>query len=424
MATDLKNLPPTAGTARHLFPEPLRRGFQALEVRNYRLFWFGQLLSLSGTWMQTTAQAWLVLQLSNSPFALGLVTTLQFLPVTLLSLFAGVITDRFSKHRLLLVTQTAALLQAVIFGTLVATGQVQLWHIYVLATFQGLVTAVDNPTRQAFVHELTGRERVGNAVALNSLLFNGARIFGAALGGLIIAHLGVAVALYLNAASFVGVIVNLLRMDVKAFYRAPVSSGGPISRRLAEGLSYVRHTPSVLAIMIVIGAMGTFGYNFSVVLPLLAGFVLHTDAAGLGSLSAFLGLGALFAALTTAYAKRIGVRRLLLGAGAFSLLLAAVALTKTMLVAALLLIALGFSGVIATTSANTLVQLTVPDDLRGRVMSLYILLFVGSTPIGGFLIGSLSSSLGASWALLICASLSLLGIGVAAIYLWRSKELG
>lgn len=420
MATDSQKLPLTAGTARHLFPEPLRRGFQALEVRNYRLFWFGQLLSLSGTWMQTTAQAWLVLQLSNSPFALGLVTTIQFLPVTLLSLFAGVVTDRFSKHRLLLVTQSVALLQALIFGTLVMTGQVQLWHIYVLAAFQGLVTAIDNPTRQAFVHELTGRERVGNAVALNALLFNGARIFGAALGGLVIAHLGVAVALYLNAASFLGVIFNLLRMDVKAFHRAPVDSGGAISRRLLEGLSYVRHTPQVLAVMIVIGAMGTFGYNFSVVLPLLAGFVLHTDAAGLGSLSAFLGLGALFAALTTAYAKHIGLRRLILGAGAFSLLLAAVALTKTMLVAALLLIALGFSGVIATTSANTLVQLTVPDNLRGRVMSLYILLFVGSTPVGGLLIGSLSSSFGASWALLICASLSLLGVGVAAVYLWRS----
>jgi MFS family permease len=408
--------PPPPETKRRL--ASVRRGFQALEVRNYRLFWVGQLFSLGGSWMQTTAQAWLVLQLSNSPFALGLVTTLQFLPVTVLSLFAGVITDRFSKHRLLLFTQGASLLQALVFASLVATAVVQLWHAYVLASLQGLIAAIDNPSRQAFVHEITGRERLSNAVALNALLFNGARIFGAALGGYVIAQFGVAVALYLNALSFVGVITNLLRMDTKAFHAPPQASGGPALRLLLEGLRYVRHTPVVLAIMMVIGAIGTFGYNFSVVLPLLAGFVLNTDAAGLGNLSAFLGLGALFAALTTAYAARITLRRLLLGAAAFSVVLAGVGLSTVFTISAVLLVVLGFAGVIATTSANTLLQLTVPDELRGRVMSLYILLFVGSTPLGGFIIGSLSSTIGASAALLICAGLSLLGVVGAAMYLW------
>jgi MFS family permease len=409
---------PLPESRHHYLPEAIRRGFQALEIRNYRLFWTGQLLSLTGSWMQSTAQAWLVLQLSNSPLALGLVTTVQFLPITLFTLFAGVITDRFPKHRLLLITQTAALLQAIVFGTLVATGWVQLWHVYVLAALHGFINAVDNPTRQAIVPELTGIERLRNAVALNSLVFNGARIFGAALGGLVIAQFGVAAALYLNAVSFVGVITNLLRMDAKAFYLAPKPTSGPILLRLLEGLKYVWQTPVVLAIMLVIGAVGTFGYNFSVVLPLLAGFVLHTDAAGLGSLSAFLGLGALFAALATAYAKRITLRRLLLGAGMFSLLLGGVALSNLFATSAVLLVALGFAGVITTTSANTLLQLTVPDALRGRVMSLYILLFVGSTPLGGFIIGTLSSVIGASTALLICATICALGVVMAAVYLW------
>src|ERR671932_1404257 len=168
-------------------PERFTRGFQALEVRNYRLFWIGQLISLTGTWMQTTAQAWLVIQLTKSPFALGLVTTLQFLPIMLLSLVGGVITDRLPKHRLLIVTQTLALSQAAVFGTLVATGVIQLWHIYLLALIQGTINAIDNPSRQAFVPELVGREYLVNAVALNSMLFNGARIIGPALAGIMIA---------------------------------------------------------------------------------------------------------------------------------------------------------------------------------------------------------------------------------------------
>src|SRR3712207_711621 len=179
-----------------------RHGFQALEVRNYRLFWIGQLVSLSGSWMQTTAQAWLVLQLTRSPFALGLVTTLQFLPITLLSLVGGVLIDRLSKHRVVLLMQILGLIQAAIFGLLVWSGAIQLWHVYVLAAAQGVINAIDNPARQAFVSELAGREHLVNAIALNSMLFNGARIIGPAIAGLVIAHAGIAPALFLNALSF------------------------------------------------------------------------------------------------------------------------------------------------------------------------------------------------------------------------------
>jgi MFS family permease len=402
------------------------RGFRALQVRNYRLYWIGQLISQTGSWMQTTAQAWLVLQLTRSPFALGLVTTLQFLPIMLLSLLGGAISDRWPKHRLILVTQVAALIQAAIFGALVATGAIQLWHVYVLAALQGVITAIDNPTRQAFAVELVGREHLVNAVALNSMLFNGARIIGPALAGLIISGFGnsltgIGMVLLLNAISFVAVIGGLLMMDPSAFFNPPPAKRGSTGRNIVEGLAYVWRTPPVLLVMIVVAAIGTFGYNFSVVLPLLAGFVLHTDASGFGGLSAFLGVGSLVGALATAYARNISTRRLLIGSSCFGVLLGAVALSTNFALSGALLVALGFAGITFATSANSLLQLTVPDALRGRVMGLYMLLFAGSTPIGGFLIGTLSNLIGVSWTLLLCAGLCLLGVGGALVYRWRTQ---
>jgi MFS family permease len=419
-ATNAKSTPAPAAGAPKSALAGLARGFRALEVRNYRLYWFGQLISQSGSWMQRTAQDWLVLQLTHSPFALGLVTALQFLPIMLLSLVGGVISDRMSKHKLVLVTQTAALIQTLIFAILVATNMIQLWHIYILATAQGIINAIDNPARQTFAVELVGREHLVNAVALNSMTFNGARIIGPALAGLLIAKVGTASTLWVNAVSFVAVIVGLLMMDPSAFFSAPPPLTGPAGRRLLEGLAYVWRTPSVMLIMIIVAAIGTFGYNFSVVIPLLAGFVLHTDATGFGGLSAFLGAGSLIGAIGTAYARQITLRRLVIASACFSLLLGAVALSTSFPLSAALLIAIGFAGILFSTSANTLLQLTVPDSLRGRVMGLYMLLFAGSTPIGGFLIGSLSNVIGVSETLLLCALLCLLGVGGALLYRWRT----
>jgi MFS family permease len=341
----------------------------------------------------------------------------------LLSLFGGVVIDRLPKHRVILTTQLLALVQAMLFGTLVATGTIQLWHVYMLAAVQGAINAFDNPARQAFVLELVGHEHLSNAVALNSMLFNAARIVGPAVGGLMIAQFGITPTLYLNATSFLAVIAGLLLMNTDAFFAMPQRlTAAPVKQQVVEGLRYVWRTPAVLLIMLVVGAIGTFGYNFSVVLPLLAGFVLKTTATGFGNLSAFLGVGSLLAAITTAYAKQVTVRRLLLGSGAFSLLLAAVALSTNFALSAALLVALGFAGIIFATTANTLLQLMVPDELRGRVMSLYILLFAGSTPIGGFLIGSFSNIIGVSWTLFVCAGLCLLGVLGAALYHKRTAK--
>lgn len=428
MATDKRkpplpvpaDLPRPRGLA---LPRGLTRGFRALEERNYRLYWWGQLVALTGSWMQMTAQAWLVVELTESTFALGTVATLQFLPMMLLSLFGGVLADRLPKYRVLMVARVAALIQAGIFAALLTTGALQLWHIYVLAALLGTINAIEMPTRQAFVVELVGRDILPNAVALNSMQFNLARIIGPALAGYLIARLGFSLVFALNAISIIPVIAGLLMMRTGEFHSLPTSSRGPILTRLAEGVSYAWRTPQVLLVLLVVATIGTFGYNFSVVLPLIAGFVLQIDSVGFGLLSSALGVGSLTAAVALAYIGKATMKRLLIGAGCFCVLFAGVALSPSMLLSAALLAALGFAGITFTTSANTLLQLIVPDELRGRVMSLFVLLFAGSTPIGAFLIGSVSSLIGVPLTLLLCAGLCASGvIGSAAYYVRLERQ--
>jgi MFS family permease len=392
-------------------------GFQALRVRNYRLFWTGQVISLTGTWMQTTAQAWLVLKLTqDSPFALGAVITLQFIPVMLFALFGGVLADRLPKRTALVVTQSLLMLQAAVFGILVATGLIQLWQVYVLAVTQGVITAVDNPLRQAFLYEMVGRDVLVNAVGLNSMSFQGARIFGPALAGVVIELIGIAPTLILNAISFIPVIWALLLMDPGRFFATPPSADGSMRAKLKEGLRFAARTPAVLSVLIVIAFIGTFGFNFSVIVPLVADKVLKTDATGYGLLSAAMGVGALVAALGTAYLHHITLRRLLISGGLFSVFLGTLALSTSFWLSMFLFIIVGIAGITCATSANSLLQLNTPEQLRGRVLSINILLTQGSTPIGGFFLGSLGQVSGVETALLICAALCLFGVGVAVGY--------
>jgi MFS family permease len=391
-------------------------GFHALSIRNFRLYWIGQLISLIGTWMQTTAQSWLVYQLTNSAFALGLVTTLQFLPVMLFSLFGGVIADRVHKRNLMVITQSAFLIQATVFGVLVGTGVIQIWHIYILAIVQGVINAIDNPVRQALPVELVGHSDVSNAVALNSMLFNAGRIVGPAVAGIIIASAGIAPALYINAASFVAVIVALLMMNPAQFVNHATRPRQHVVHELGEGLSYARRTPTVITILLVIGGIGTFGYNFSTVLPLLAGFVMHTDATGFGALSTALGIGSFIGATFVAYSHNISFKRLFIGSTAFTLLLVLLSQSSLLPLSELILIVLGFAGILFTTTANTLIQTIVPDALRGRVMGLYVLLFVGSTPVGAFFTGTLATVIGVSPALLVEAVICAASLVIAGLY--------
>ncbi len=394
----------------------LSSGFQALRIRNYRLFISGQAVSLIGTWMQSTAQAWLVVRLTNSAFALGLVTTLQFLPVTILALFGGVLADRLPKRRTLIVTQSLLLIQATIFGILVATNAIQLWHIYILAICQGMVSAIDTPVRQAFSVEMVGREDLPNAVALNSMTFNGARIIGPALAGLIIAWIGIAPTLFLNALSFIAVLGGLFLMRESELFALTKHARASAWTEIREGLRYTWHTPKIMVIIIVVAALGTFGYNFGVTLPLIANFVLHTNSAGYGLISSCFGIGAFIMAIVTAYTRRVTINRMLIGAGIFSVLLGIVSFSPIFGLSAVLFIGLGIASITFSTSSNTLLQLNSPDELRGRVMSLNVLLVMGSTPIGGFLTGFLSDRLGVSVALVICSVLCIAGVIGALIY--------
>ncbi|HZQ06792.1 MAG TPA: MFS transporter [Anaerolineae bacterium] len=400
------------------------RGFEALQVRNYRLFWFSQLISLTGSWMQSTAQAWLVLKLTNdSPFALGVVVTLQFFPVMLFALFGGVLADHLPKRTTLIVTQSLLLIQAAIFGGLVATGAIQLWHVYVLAMTQGLITAIDNPVRQAFLFEMVGRDVLVNAIGLNSMSFQVTRIFGPAVAGIVIQLVGFAPTLFLNAFSFVPVIGALLLMDASKLFAAPATGEASMLERLREGLRFARRTPSILSILIVAAFIGTFGINFSVFTPLIADNVLKTDASGFGLLSAAVGVGALFAALGTAYMRRVTMRRLLVSGALFSIFLGTLALSTTLWVSILLFVIVGFTGIAWATTTNSLLQLETPEQLRGRVLSINVLLTIGSTPIGGFFIGSVAQVAGVETAMLICTLLCLVGVGIAVLYRWRVAQM-
>src|SRR5881398_869164 len=291
----------------------LLRTFVELRHRNFRLFWFGQLISLIGTWMQSIGQAWLVLELTHSAWLLGVVGALQFLPVMLLSLFGGVLADRLPKRRVLLFTQSFAMLQAVVLWILVASGHIQVWEVLVLASLLGLTNSVDMPTRQAFVVEMVGREDLPNAIALNSSVFNMARVVGPGLGGLIIAWAGVAPLFLLNAISFIPVIIGLALIDLRGLYTRKehiVGGKGASAPRqstmqsLREGLAYVARTPSILLIITVIGIVSLFGINFNVVLPVFATNVLNVGAEGFGFISSAFGLGSLLSALWLAWSNR------------------------------------------------------------------------------------------------------------------------
>jgi MFS family permease len=369
--------------------------------------------------MQTTAQAWLVLKLTDSPTALGTVTVLQFLPITLLTLFGGVFADRLPKRQVVFCTQTVAALQAFLLGWLVITNTVQLWQVYILALVLGIVNAFDNPTRQAFVVELVGREHLQNAIALNSTLFNSARIIGPAVGGIVISTVGIGQAFLLNAASFLPVIFGLVIMRPREFRATPKTPRSNVLGQLAEGLRYAVGTPEVLLTLVIVGTLGTFGYNFTTVLPLIAKYVLHAGAIGLGVLSAALGLGSLVAALAVASARRTSFTVLLIAAALFSVVLVLVGFSTSLPATLALLVVLGAASIVFSASANTRLQLAAPDELRGRVLSLYFLLFAGTTPIGGFLVGTLAARFGVQAAVVLLGVICLVGVGVAALYARR-----
>jgi MFS family permease len=377
----------------------------AFRHRDYRAFWLSQLVSLTGTWMQSLAQSWLVLSLTNSPVQLGLVNVCQFGPSLFLGLPGGVLADRLPKRNLLLVTQSTNGGLTAVLATLVVTGRLELWHIYATALAIGVVNAVDMPTRQSFVADLVGKRDLLNAVALNSALFNASRVVGPALAGVLLAQVGPALCFVLNAASYAPVLGALATMRTRG---APTGDAteATIVGRLRQGLAHVRATPAALLPILLVGVVGTFGMNFNVWVPLLARNDLTIGAEGFGLLMAALGVGSLCGALTLAFSGRAPHRRRMLAAavalGACEVLLALVVLTRQPVPLVMLLIAgAGFGMSTTMALANTTVQTSTPDALRGRVMSIYMTVFAGSAPLGAWLAGVLSGTAGAPAAVAV-----------------------
>ena len=388
-----------------------RDTFKSLRSRNYRLYFLGQVVSVSGTWMQGIAQAWLVLQLTGSGAILGLTTGLQFLPILLGGPLAGVLADRVDKRRLLIVTQSTAAGLALLLGTLTATGVIQLWMVMVLAFAFGCIVAIDAPARQSFVLEMVGADDLPNAVTLNSVVINGARAVGPAIGGLLIAGVGIAACFFINGLSYVAVIAALIRMRPAELHLGKRAVRAP--HQLREGLSYVWRTPELRIPLLVLAGVGLLSYNFHVTLPLLAKFTFDGGPLHYGILSGVMGIGAVVGGLASARRSDASVHALVRTAFMFgaSMLLTAAAPNLPLAAASLLLVGAASIRFIAT--ANAALQLGAAPEMRGRVMALWGVAFLGTTPIGGPIIGWVAQAFGARAAITLGALSAIVAAGLA-----------
>lgn len=379
----------------------LYRTFYSLRVPNYRRFFAGQVVSWTGTWIQWVAQAWLVLRITDSGLGLGLVTALQWLPVLVFGAWAGVIADRFEKRRLLIATNATAGILSLVLGIATITEVVTLGFVIVIALLLGIVTAIDNPARQTFTMEMVGRDRLTNAVSLNTATFTTARIIGPAVAGLLIAEVGIGECFLVNAASFIPITIALTFMN-----KAQLNPTGQVARQrgqIREGLRYVASVPVVRTLLVMMAVIGTLEYNFQVILPLFARVTFEGDAKTFGMLGAVLGIGMFIGALTNAAFGRSS-RKVLLGAG-FSLgtLTLLLAIAPTLWLAALLMVPLGASSMAFLATMNSTLQLTSSDAMRGRVMAIYFVLFLGSTPVGAPIVGFVAETFSPRTALALGA---------------------
>lgn len=397
--------------------------FAALSIPNFRRYVAGQSTSLVGTWMQTTAQSWLVLTITHSAFVLGLVVALQFLPVLLLGAYGGVIADRVDKRRLMVILQSLMGIQALTLGILTLTHVVQLWEIAVLAVILGLNNTFENPARQAFIMEMVGPKDLRNAVSLNSVMVNVARAVGPAVAGLLIVYVGLGTCFIINALSFVAVVASLLTLN-----RSQLHPSLPAARakgQLRAGLRYVAGIPELAVPLLMMTLVGTLAYEFQVVLPVVASHTFHGGASAYGFMTAAMGVGAVGGGLVTAARGRVGLRGVSIAAGVFAvvLLLAAAAPTLTLEYVALAMV--GWASISFIARGNTTLQLAAAPQMRGRVMALWAIAFQGTTPIGGPLVGWITATAGPRVGLatggLSCVLAA--GLGMLAIHRVRRRPV-
>jgi MFS family permease len=395
--------------------DALRRSFTSLQIPNYRRYFAGQLVSLSGNWMQVVAEIWLILTLTGSGLAVGVTTALQFLPMLLVGAWGGALADRIDKHRLLMVTQALMAVPALALWGVTAGGVVEPWMVFALVFARGAVNAFDNPARQSFVIEMVGSDRVVSAVGLNSVLIHSARMIGPAGAGVAIATIGVAPCFLLNAASFAAMIVALRGMD-RAQLRLP-DTRAETEDGVGAALAYVARTPGLLIPLAMMALVGTFGFNFQVILPLLARFTFDGGATAYTILAVAMGAGAVAGALATGSRRQVGPGFIIGAALAFGVLAATASAAPSLALAAVALIPLGAASVGFAAGVNSTLQLTAEPSMRGRVMALYSVVFLGTTPIGGPVAGGLAELAGPRASLLLSASAALAaGIGAWLAY--------
>jgi MFS family permease len=407
----------------------LRRGFEALGTRNFRLYWTGQGISRIGTWMQQISLPWLVLELGGSPIQLGIVAALEFVPSLLLAPFGGVVVDRIDKRRALLVTQSLATVQVVVLLAVTVTGLVSIPLVMALALALGLINALDMPVRQSLAADLVPRELLPNAIALNSMAFNGARVIGPALGGVIIAigaglfgsNLdGIAFNFGVNVLSYSAVLISLARMDPSQIRRMPRDAEPvPMLSSLREGVAFAGRSPMILWGLVLLGLVATFGLNFRILLPIFAQQELGLDADGYGLLYAATGLGSLIGSLTLAYMRQRRAIPLMLGGGLlFGVLEVLLAGTRSLPTAAPLALGAGLFSMLMINTVNATVQANVTDAVRGRVMALYVTVFAGTSPFGGIFAGAVAERWDAPTAFALGGLISMLSVVLVA---WRWK---
>jgi MFS family permease len=384
----------------------------SLRQRNYRLFFFGQLVSVAGTWMQSVAQSFLVLDLTHSGTQLGLTSAARFLPMFLFGPIGGVFADRMDRKRVLYLTQSVSGLLAAVFAVTVATHSIRLWIIYLLAIALGFVNVFDNPARQSFISEMVSAEDLPNAVTLNSVAMNMARVFGAALGGVIAAAIGLALCFACNALSFAAVLVSLAAMRTSELF--PAKRVTRQKRQVRQGLRYVRSTPELLIPLVMIAVIGTLAWEFQVTLPLMATKVFHGGAASYGVMASVMGGGAVVGGLISAARSRPRARALCLAAVGWGIAILAAAVAPSMALELAALVFVGYGSITFNSLAKTTLQLAAKPEMRGRVMALWALAWLGSTPIGGPIVGWVGQAIGARWALVI-GGVAALACGVLAL---------
>lgn len=407
---------------RHASQRFVNERFHALTHKDFRYFWFGQCVSLIGTWMQNIGQSWLVLTLTGSPFLLGLVGTVQFLPVTCFSLFAGVVIDKYPKRNILLVTQSVSMVLALVLSALVFSGQVRYGYIIALALMLGFVNNFDMPTRQAFTIEIVGKDDLLNAIALNSTTFNLARIIGPAIGAAMMAALGAGWCFLLNGLSFLAVICGLLRIKAKPYVREKKPDSG-VWKEIKDGIVYIARDKVLSEIILLLIVVSTLAYNFNVLIPSFTKSVLHLQEQTYGALMSCLGFGSLIAALTVSMSSKSGPKlsRIMLASVAISVILMLTGLTRSRYLTGTTLALLGFFNILFSTNCNSMLQMHAKDEYRARVMSVYSLVFTGSTPIGSFLAGYAADRLGADGAFLLCGMLAFVPV-VSILLLFKRKR--